>query len=178
MRLKRQYNNITSMRRTSSLSLQMTQQQWGSWAKMMKQCTGRMSNDLRLVLNMELIIDLQITQPEHAPLSISDCTVEKWNNTYGVVEWSQQRVHFLRKLKQTSLSPSILLTFYKGIVASVLSYCMSTWYSSCRMTDKNTLQTEWETLTGSLVCLCPRFLPESLQKVNCEHCQAPHTPSP
>lgn len=126
-----------------------------------------MSNDLRLVLNVdemkELIIDLQITRPEHTPLSNSGCTVERRNNTSGVVEWLQQRVHFLRKLKQTSLSTSILLTFYKGIVASVLSYCMSTRYSSCSMTDKKTLQMEWEKLRGSLVCLCPRFLPESLQ---------------
>lgn len=128
----------------------------------------------------ELIIDLQITRPEHTPLSISGCTVERWNNTSGGVEWSQQRVYFLRKLKQTSLSTSILLTFYKGIVASVLSYCMSTWYFSCSMTDKKTRREdskmEWEKQRGSLVCLCSRFLPESLQKWASEHCQAPLTP--
>lgn len=149
---------------------------------MMKQCTGRMSNDLRLVLNMdkmkELIIDLQITRPERTPLSISSCTVEKWNNTSGVVQWSQQRVHFLRKLKQTSLSPSILLTFYKGIVASVLSYCMSTWYSSCSMTDKKTLQIEWEMLRGSLVCLCPDFFQNHCRNGPVNIVRHPLTPSP
>ena len=66
-----------------------------------------------------------------------------WNkNTSGIMKRAQQRLYFLRKLKQASLPTSILRTFYSGVVESVivLTYCISTWYSSCSMSDKKALQ--------------------------------------
>ncbi|KAG7474480.1 RNA-directed DNA polymerase from transposon BS [Solea senegalensis] len=114
-----------------------------------------------LLLNVdktkEMIIDFRKSQTEHAPLSISGRTVERvenikflgvqisqdlsWNkNTSYITKRAQQRLYFLRKLKQTSLPPSILTTFYRGVVESILTYCISTWYSSCSMSDKKALQ--------------------------------------
>ena len=64
-----------------------------------------------------------------------------WNkNTSGIMKWAQQRWYFLGKLKQASLPISILRTFYSGVVESVLTYCISTWYSSCSMSDKKAMQ--------------------------------------
>ena len=53
---------------------------------------------------------------------------------------AQRRLYFLRKLKQASLPTSILWTFYNGVVESVLTYCISTWYSSCSISNKEDLQ--------------------------------------
>ena len=53
---------------------------------------------------------------------------------------AQQRLYFLRKLKQASLPTSILRTFYSGVVESVQTYCILTWYPSCSMSDKKALQ--------------------------------------
>ena len=89
-----------------------------------------------LVLNADktkgMIIDFRGSQPEHAPLSISGCTVERvenikfyrvqisqdlnWNkNTSGITRRAQQRLLFLRKLKLASLAISTLGTFYSGV---------------------------------------------------------------
>ena len=103
------------------------------------------------------MIDFRRSQPKHAPLSISGRTVERvenikflrvqisqdltWNkDTSGILKQTQQRLYFLRRLKQVSLPISILRTFYSDVVQSVLTYCISTWYSSCCMSDKNALQ--------------------------------------
>ena len=64
-----------------------------------------------------------------------------WNkNTSGIPKRVQQRLYFLRKLKQASLPISILRTFYSGVVESILMYFISTWYSSCSTSDKKVLQ--------------------------------------
>ena len=106
----------------------------------------------------EIITDFRRSQPEHAPLSISGHTVERvenikflgvqisqdlsWNNnTSGITKQAQQRLYFLRKLKNTiSLTIRILRTFYSGVVKTVLTCYISTWYSSCSMSDKKALQ--------------------------------------
>ena len=64
-----------------------------------------------------------------------------WNkNTSGITKKVQQRLYFLRKLKRASLPSSIFRTFYSGVVESVLTYWISTWYSSLNMSGKKALQ--------------------------------------
>lgn len=76
--------------------------------------------------------------------SSSDCRSQRiWVGTITpqqITKQAQQRLHFLRKLKQASLPTKILRTFYRGVVESVLTYCGSTWYSSCSVSDKKALQ--------------------------------------
>lgn len=64
-----------------------------------------------------------------APLSISGCTAEGVKQTLmsshiertSLWLWAQQRLHILRKLKQPSPPSSILQTFYRGVLESVLT---------------------------------------------------------
>ncbi len=48
---------------------------------------------------------------------------------------SQQRLHFLRRLKRASLPPPILTTFYRGTIESVLTSCITVWYGNCSAAD-------------------------------------------
>ena len=121
----------------------------------------RWCRDNNLVLNAEktkeMIVDFRRSKPKHTPLCISNREVEKvenikflgvqisdnlswFKNTTGLVKRAQQRLYFLRKLHQASLPPSILTTFYRGAVESVLTYAISTWFSSCSAADKKALQ--------------------------------------
>lgn len=115
--------------------------------------------DNNLVLNVdrtkEMIVDFRRSKPKHTPLCISNQEVERvenikflgvqisdnlfWSkNTSGLVK--QAFLYFLGKLKQASLPTCILTTFYRGAVESVLTYAISTWFSSCGAADKKALQ--------------------------------------
>ncbi len=47
-----------------------------------------------------------------------------------------QRLYFLRKLKNVKVDCTILTLFYKSIIQSVLSFCISSWFGSCVESDK------------------------------------------
>lgn len=117
--------------------------------------------DNNLVLNVdktkEMIVDFRRSKPKHTPLCISNREVERvenikfqgeqiseklsWSkNTSGLVKRAQQRLYFLRKIQQASLPTCILTTFCRGAVESVLTYAISTWFSSCSAADKKALQ--------------------------------------
>ncbi|MEQ2288562.1 hypothetical protein AMECASPLE_023887 [Ameca splendens] len=59
-------------------------------------------------------------------------TIIWWNCTTRDLKWTQQRPHFLRKQKQTSLPVSSILTpskpFYRALVECVFINCVSVWY--------------------------------------------------
>ena len=137
----------------------------------------------------EMVIDFQRSQPVHAPLSISGRTAERmenirflrvqtdlnWNKTTsGITKWAQQRLDFLRKLKQASLPINILRTFYIGVVESVLMYCILTWYSSCSMSDKKALQ---RIVRGSLEFSSPLSKNTSKAAAGTEHRTSSGMPS-
>ena len=114
-----------------------------------------------LVLNVdktkEMIVDFRRPQSKHTPLCIGNREVERVNNikflgvqisdnlswsknTAGLVKRAQQRLYFLRKLRQASLPTITLTTFYRGAVESLLTYAISTWFPSCSAADKKALQ--------------------------------------
>ncbi|KAL0149199.1 hypothetical protein M9458_055433 [Cirrhinus mrigala] len=117
--------------------------------------------DNNLSLNVdktkEIIVDFRRTHPAHLPLSINGSAVEivrstkflgvhiteelTWtDNTTSLTKKAQQRLHFLRRLKRASLHPSILITFYRGTIESVLTSCITTWYGNCNAFDRKRLQ--------------------------------------
>ncbi len=61
-------------------------------------------------------------------------------NPKSISKKAQQRLHFLRRLKRASLPPSILTTFYRGTIESVLTSCITVWYGNCCAADRKTLQ--------------------------------------
>ncbi|XP_076015672.1 uncharacterized protein LOC143008024 [Genypterus blacodes] len=123
---------------------------------LMDWCRG---NNLILNVNKtkEIIVDFRKSQPSHTPLLINDSAVEVvsstkllglhipdrlgWSlHTTSLVKKVQQRQHFLRRMKTSSLPSPILHTFYRGTIESLLTSCISVWSGSCRASDWKSLQ--------------------------------------
>lgn len=92
---------------------------------------------------------------DHCPLNIDGSSVEvvkstrflgvhlvenlSWSlNNSSITTKAQQRFCFLWKLGH--LPPSILTTFYRGTIESVLSSRITVWYGNCTVSDCKTLQ--------------------------------------
>ncbi len=56
------------------------------------------------------------------------------------VKKARQRLYHLRQLKKFRVSPAILKTFYSGAIESVLTQCISVWYSNATNQDCKALQ--------------------------------------
>ncbi|KAK1802581.1 hypothetical protein P4O66_004230 [Electrophorus voltai] len=61
-------------------------------------------------------------------------------NTSSITKRAQQRLYFLRKLREAHLPSPILTTFYRGTVESILSSGIITWFGNCTAFDRKTLQ--------------------------------------
>ena len=56
----------------------------------------------------------------------------KWSShTDSVVKKAQQRLFNLRRLKKFGLSPKTLTNLYRCTIESILSGCITAWYSNC-----------------------------------------------
>lgn len=58
-----------------------------------------------------------------------------WSVISHQVKKTQQRLYFLRKLKQALLPQQLLVHFYCAIIESLQSYCCTVWYVSCTVED-------------------------------------------
>ncbi|KAI4896218.1 hypothetical protein NFI96_025832, partial [Prochilodus magdalenae] len=114
-----------------------------------------------LVLNTsktkEIVVDFRRTKKsDHLPLHISGAEVERVekvkflgvhitnhltrsSNTSYLCMRAQQRLYFLRKLKQAQLPQKLLVNFYHSTIESILSHCMIVWYSSCTVSERKDL---------------------------------------
>lgn len=64
-----------------------------------------------------------------------------WNNTCtAVVKKAQQRLYFLRNLKNNLLTPKLLVSFCHCSIESILTSCSCAWLSSCTAADGKALQ--------------------------------------
>ncbi len=83
------------------------------------------------------------------------------------VKKARQRLYHLRQLRKFRVSPAILKTFYSGAIESVLTQCISVWYSNATNQDCKALQ--------RVVCLAERIsgsaLP-SLQDIYLKRCKS------
>ncbi len=118
---------------------------------------GANNLSLNVAKTKEVVMDFRRNSVDHPPLTIDSSTVERvsstkflgvhitedltWTtNTMSLSKKAQQRLHFLRRLKRTSLPPPILNTFYRGTIESVLTSCITVWYGNCSAADRKTLQ--------------------------------------
>ncbi len=103
----------------------------------------------------ELIVDFRKRQQQpYTPLMISGTPVERVSsfkylgvNISEDLSWTahiqtqvkkaRQRLYHLRQLRKFRVSPAILKTFYSGAIESVLTQCISVWYSNA--TNQNQL---------------------------------------
>lgn len=86
-------------------------------------------------------------------------------NTTALVKKAQQRLYFLRLLRRQQLSADLLVTFYRGAVESILTYCICVWFASCTAADRKALQRV--ITTAQRITSCP--LP-SLQELYSSRC--------
>ena len=65
----------------------------------------------------------------------------KWStHTGSVVKKAQQRLFYLRSLKKCVLSPKTLINFYRCIIESILSDCITAWYGNCTVRNRMALK--------------------------------------
>ncbi len=106
----------------------------------------------------ELIVDFRKRQQRpYTPLVISGTPVERvssfkylgvnisedltWTaHIQSQVKKARQRLYHLRQLRKFRVSPAILKTFYSGAIESVLTQCISVWYSNATKQDCKALQ--------------------------------------
>ncbi|KAF7669875.1 hypothetical protein LDENG_00100560, partial [Lucifuga dentata] len=105
----------------------------------------------------EIIVDFRKNRTDLTPLYIHGDCVERvhtlkylgilisadlsWSsNTTAVIKKAQQRLHFLRILRKNNLDGKLLETFYRSCIESLLTYCISVWYTSCTEADRKRLQ--------------------------------------
>ncbi|KAI3354737.1 hypothetical protein L3Q82_004570 [Scortum barcoo] len=106
----------------------------------------------------ELIVDFRRRQrEEHAPLSINGTTVERVNSfrflgvhisedltwthhTDFITKSARQRLFFLRRLRRLNMDSRIFCSFYRCTIESILTGCITAWYSSCTALNRKALQ--------------------------------------
>ncbi len=130
----------------------------------------------------ELIIDFRKHNTNHTPLHISGVCVERvpafrflginitedlsWNtNTSAAVKKAQQRLYFLRTLRKNHLQEQLLVSFYRCAIESVITYCISMWYTSSSAADKKALQ--WVINSAQKIIGCPLPSLKELYTVRC-----------
>uniref|UniRef100_A0A8C9SXC6 Reverse transcriptase domain-containing protein n=1 Tax=Scleropages formosus TaxID=113540 RepID=A0A8C9SXC6_SCLFO len=117
--------------------------------------------DNNLSLNVsktkELVIDFRKQDTAHAPIYIGGEIVERVNSfrflgitltakltwtehTATTIKKAHQHLHFLMVLKKARISTTVLTTFYRCAVESILTGCITSWCGSCSIEDKKALQ--------------------------------------
>ncbi len=146
-------------------------------------------NCLSLSLNVsktkELTVDFRKRQQRaYTPLMISGTPVERvssfkylgvnisedlaWTTHIQTqVKKARQRLHHLRQMRKFRVSPAILKTFYSGAIESVLSQCISVWYSNATNQDCKALQR----VVRLAECISRSALP-SLQVIYLKRCKS------
>ena len=139
-----------------------------------------------LVLNTaktkEMIIDYRKKKTVMQPLSINGVCVETvssfrflgveiednltWSvNTTTIIKKAQQRLYFLRVLRNHHLTQQLLVSFYRCCIESILTYCMCVWFSSCTAANKKALQRVVTTAQKIISCPLPSL--EELYNTRC-----------
>ncbi|KAI4872674.1 hypothetical protein NFI96_002525, partial [Prochilodus magdalenae] len=105
----------------------------------------------------EMIVDFRRGRHAHLPLHVGGSAVEvvssyrylgvhlsnnlTWsNNTSSLVRKAHQRLYFLRRLRRAGLGSSVLTSFYRCVVESVLCSSINVWHGSCSAADRKALQ--------------------------------------
>nr|XP_023673779.1 uncharacterized protein LOC111847107 [Paramormyrops kingsleyae] len=144
----------------------------------------------------EITVDFRRTRPAHTPLSNNGTAVEivrstkflsvditeelTWTkNTTSLLKKAQQRLYFLRRLKEANLPPPILTMFYRGTIGSVLTNCITICYGSSNKSDHKGLQRVVKTAENIMGCLSLPYKPlfaNSVSTRSAALCRTHHIP--
>ena len=112
--------------------------------------------ELNVSKTKEMVIDFRINKSAIEPLIIKGQEVEtvdsfkflgstisnnlKWeSNTSCIVSKCHQRLHYLRKLKKFGVGKTTLLNFYRACIESILTFSITSWFTSLSAADKSKL---------------------------------------
>ncbi|KAM4555671.1 uncharacterized protein PAE49_014647 [Odontesthes bonariensis] len=121
------------------------------------QWCGHNNLSLNVEKTKEMVVDFRKLPSQHAPLTINGTAVERvsstrflgvdisedlsWSmNTASLAKKAHQCLYFLRKLKRARAPTSILCTFYKGAIESIMTICITVWYGNCTASCRKSLQ--------------------------------------
>ena len=124
-------------------------------SKLLQWCDSN-SLELNVRKTKEMIIDFRRVKSTIAPLVIKDQEVDivdtfkflgsmishdlKWEaNTSDIISKCHQRLYFLRKLKKFGVGKDTLLNFYRATIESILTFSITSWFTSLTEFDKNRL---------------------------------------
>ena len=113
--------------------------------------------NLNVKKTKEMIIDFRRKRQEIEPIIINEEAVQIVENykylgciidnslkgsdhVKKIAKKANQRMYFVRKLKKVGVNKKILSNFYKSIVESMISYCMSCWYGNTSKADRKKLK--------------------------------------
>ncbi|KAI3376216.1 hypothetical protein L3Q82_016730 [Scortum barcoo] len=120
----------------------------------------------------EMIVDFRRGRHLPSPLYIGGTAVEvvssfrylgvhisddlTWSkNTSCLIRKAHQRLYFLRRLRRAGLGSSVLTSFYRCVVESVLSSCIIVWHGSCSAAEKKALQRVVKAAQRTVGCSLP-----------------------
>ena len=61
-------------------------------------------------------------------------------NTSAIYKKGQQRLHFMRKLRQYKVDSSIMKIFYQSFIESALTFCLIAWYGALSLDNRGKLR--------------------------------------
>jgi len=98
-------------------------------------------NSIIVTLLEILLFHIQsLLVPSHVSRVILFCITGGWDHYVSISVPSVQILYHLRQLRKFRVSPAILKTFYSGAIESVLTQCISVWYSIATNQDCKALQ--------------------------------------
>ncbi|KAI3368906.1 hypothetical protein L3Q82_025426 [Scortum barcoo] len=120
----------------------------------------------------EMIVDFRRGRHLPSPLYIGGTAVEvvssfrylgvhisddlTWSkNTSCLIRKAHQRLYFLRRLRRAGMGSSVLTSFYRCVVESVLSSCIIVWHGSCSAAEKKALQRVVKAAQRTVGCSLP-----------------------
>ena len=119
---------------------------------------------------------------EHAPILIDGAVVEQVESfkflgvhitNKPVVKRARQSLFPLRKLKRFVMGPQILKRFYSCNIESILTGCITAWYSNFSASNRKALQRV--VLTGKAACH-PGPLHQAVSEEGPKNSQRPQPP--
>ena len=81
------------------------------------------------------------------------------------IKKAQQRLYFLRVLRNNFLNQKLLVFFYRCSMESILTYCMCVWFASCTVAERKVLQRVVNTDQKIIGCPLPTL--EDLYSSRC-----------
>uniref|UniRef100_A0A3B3H7K8 Reverse transcriptase domain-containing protein n=1 Tax=Oryzias latipes TaxID=8090 RepID=A0A3B3H7K8_ORYLA len=76
-------------------------------------------------------------------------------NTSCLVKKAHQRLYFLRRLKRAGMGIPVLTSFYRCVVESVMTSCITVWHGSCSAAERKALQRVTKAAQRTVGCSLP-----------------------